>query len=89
MLDLVKRDGQGALIVVVAQATGDELRATAGLRQKFGLVAVVRVDAGARQAVEVPGSGVSVRCHRASPSPRRGTWPWPRPGAAASAGTGR
>ena len=60
MLDLVKRDGQGALIVVVAQATGDELRATAGLRQKFGLVAVVRVDAGTRQAVEAPGSGVSV-----------------------------
>ena len=60
MLDLVKRDGQGALVVVVAQATGDELRATAGLRQKFGLVAVVRVDAGARQAAEAPASGVSL-----------------------------
>ena len=60
MLDLVKRDGQGALVVVVAQATGDELKAAAGLRQRFGMVAVVRVDAGTRAAAEPPGSGVSV-----------------------------
>ena len=60
MLDLVKRDGQGALVVVVARVTGDELKAAAGLRQRFGMVACVRVDAGSRQAAEPPGSGVSV-----------------------------
>jgi uncharacterized protein (DUF58 family) len=60
MLDLVKRDGQGALVVIVAMATGDELKAAAALRQRFGMVACVRVDAGTRQAAEPPGSGLSV-----------------------------
>jgi uncharacterized protein (DUF58 family) len=46
LLDLLQRDGQGALIVLVAQTTGDELQATARLRQRFGLISVVRVDRG-------------------------------------------
>jgi uncharacterized protein (DUF58 family) len=53
MLDLVQRDGQGALIIVVGQTAGDELRATTRLRQRFGLVSVVRVDG----APQRPGSG--------------------------------
>lgn len=44
MLDLVQRDGQGALVIVVGQTAGDELTSTARLRQRFGLVVVVRVD---------------------------------------------
>jgi uncharacterized protein (DUF58 family) len=44
MLDLVQRDGQGALIVVVGQTASDELAATARLRQRFGLVRFVRID---------------------------------------------
>jgi uncharacterized protein (DUF58 family) len=43
MLDLVQRDGQGALIVIVGQTASDELAATARLRQRFGLVRFVRV----------------------------------------------
>jgi uncharacterized protein (DUF58 family) len=46
LLDLIQRDGQGALVVVVSQTTGDELKATARLRQRFGLVMVVQVDRG-------------------------------------------
>jgi uncharacterized protein (DUF58 family) len=44
MLDLLHRDAQGALIVVVAQTTGDELASTARLRQRFGMIAVVQVE---------------------------------------------
>ncbi|HKE72477.1 MAG TPA: DUF58 domain-containing protein [Acidimicrobiales bacterium] len=44
MLDLIQRDGQGALVVVVAQTTGDELQATARLRQRYGLITVVQID---------------------------------------------
>ena len=46
MLDLLHRDGQGALIVVVAQTTGDELASTARLRQRFGMITVVQVEKG-------------------------------------------
>jgi uncharacterized protein (DUF58 family) len=45
MLDLVQRDGQGALVVIVGQTASDELAATTRLRQRFGLVRFVRVDA--------------------------------------------
>lgn len=44
MLDLVERDGQGALVVIVGRTAADELTSTARLHQRFGLVAVVRVD---------------------------------------------
>jgi uncharacterized protein (DUF58 family) len=47
MLDLVQRDGQGALIILVGQTAGDELVSVARLRQRFGLVTVVRVDTSA------------------------------------------
>jgi hypothetical protein len=46
MLDLLHRDGQGALIIVVAQTTGDELASTARLRQRFGMITVVQVEKG-------------------------------------------
>jgi uncharacterized protein (DUF58 family) len=46
MLDLLHRDGQGALIVVVAETTGDELASTARLRQRFGMITVVQVEKG-------------------------------------------
>ena len=45
MIDVVQRDGQGALVLVVGQTADDELRATARLRQRFGMVSVVRVGA--------------------------------------------
>ncbi len=53
MLDLLQRDGQGALIIVVAQTAGDEMAATARLRQRFGLVSVVCIDS----APHHPGNG--------------------------------
>lgn len=43
MLDAIQRDGQGALVLVVGDTTEDELATTARLRQRFGLVIVVRV----------------------------------------------
>jgi uncharacterized protein (DUF58 family) len=43
MIDVVQRDGQGALVLVVGQTAGDELSATTRLRQRFGMVSVVRV----------------------------------------------
>ncbi len=43
MIDLVQRDGQGALVLVVGQTADDELSSTARLRQRFGIVSVVRV----------------------------------------------
>ncbi len=61
MLDLVQRDGQGALIVVVGQTAGDELVSTARLRQRFGLVTVVRVDTTAH-----PGADANQRASGAS-----------------------
>ncbi len=46
VLDLLKRDGQGALVILVAQTTGDDLAAAARLRQRFGLITVVQLDQG-------------------------------------------
>lgn len=51
VLDLVQRDGQGALVVVVGQTTGDELKATARLRQRYGLIMVVQIDRGRPEGV--------------------------------------
>ena len=45
MLDMVQRDGQGALVLVVGHTSGDDLSATTRLRQRYGLVVVVWVDA--------------------------------------------
>ena len=50
MFDTMQRDGQGALIVVVGQTAADELAATSRLRQRFGLVSVVRVDGSQRRS---------------------------------------
>jgi uncharacterized protein (DUF58 family) len=72
MLDLVQRDGQGALIVVVGQTAGDELKATARLRQRFGLVTVVRVDtapAGGSEAELPAATGSVIRVTPDSPFP--------------------
>lgn len=44
MLDLLRNDGQGALIVVMGQGSGDDLMATARLRGRYGLVRAVQVD---------------------------------------------
>ncbi len=62
MLDMVQRDGQGALVLIVGQTAGDELAATARLRQRFGLVSVVRVDTTASRGaqIEPPASTASV-----------------------------
>lgn len=46
VLDLLRRDGQGALVVVVSETTGDDLAATSRLRQRFGLITVVQMDQG-------------------------------------------
>jgi uncharacterized protein (DUF58 family) len=43
MIDVVQRDGQGALVLIVGETVEDELSATARLRQRFGMVSVVRV----------------------------------------------
>jgi uncharacterized protein (DUF58 family) len=45
MLDMVQRDGQGALVLVVGRTSGDDLSATTRLRQRYGLVVVVWADA--------------------------------------------
>jgi uncharacterized protein (DUF58 family) len=59
MLHLVERDGQGALVVVVGRTADDELSSTARLHQRFGLVAVVRVDmSDTRPAGATPGADV-------------------------------
>lgn len=62
MIDMVQRDGQGALVLIVGQTAGDELGATARLRQRFGLVSVVRVDTTASRGaqIEPPASIASV-----------------------------
>jgi uncharacterized protein (DUF58 family) len=43
MSDLVFRDGQGSLVLVVGQTAADELDITARLRQRYGRVVVVQV----------------------------------------------
>ena len=43
MLDLMQRDGQGSLVIVVGQTAGDELDITTRLRHRYGRVTVVAV----------------------------------------------
>jgi hypothetical protein len=72
MLDLLQRDGQGALIVVVGHTTGDELAAAGRLRLRYGLVRIVRADTatGGGREPDASGSGVSVvRVGPGSPFP--------------------
>lgn len=56
MLDMVQREGQGALVLVVGQTTADELTATTRLRQRFGLVCVVRIATGPSARTATPGA---------------------------------
>jgi uncharacterized protein (DUF58 family) len=66
VLDLLKRDGQGALVVLVSQTTGDDLAAASRLRQRFGLITVVQMDQGralrgAQSEPAAPGRAALVR----------------------------
>lgn len=77
MLDLLQRDGQGALIIVVGQTAGDELRATTRLRQRFGLLSVVRIEGspGSPGTGQAPGAvaaagGHVIRAGRDTPFPQ-------------------
>jgi uncharacterized protein (DUF58 family) len=84
MMDLLRNDGQGALIVVLGRATGDDLAAAARLRTRYGLVRVVQVDLsadGGPQAAAVP-EGAVVRVGPGMPFATA----WNRAIAAASAG---
>ena len=82
MLDLIQRDGQGALVVVVAQTTGDELQATARLRQRYGLITVVQIDRSQGDRV------APARARNGGPTGRAGpTSAAPGPGDAASGST--
>jgi uncharacterized protein (DUF58 family) len=59
MLDVLHRDGQGALIMVVAQTTGDDLLSVARLRQRFGMVTIVSVErAGAPRGSAPPNASI-------------------------------
>lgn len=72
MLDLMRRDGQGALVVVVGNTAEDELATVASLRQRFGRVTLVRVEAGTSRAGQAapPLAGASVvRVTAESPFP--------------------
>ena len=60
MIDVVQRDGQGALVLIVGQTADDELRATTRLRQRFGMVGVVRVTGGSTGAPPTAASVVVV-----------------------------
>jgi uncharacterized protein (DUF58 family) len=70
MLDMIQRDGQGALVVVVGNTAEDELVTVARLRQRFGRVTLVRVEGGpqrpGRSAPQPAGASV-VRVTAESP----------------------
>jgi hypothetical protein len=56
---VLHRDGQGALIMVVAQTTGDDLLSVARLRQRFGMVTIVSVErAGAPRGSAPPNASI-------------------------------
>jgi hypothetical protein len=56
---VLHRDGQGALIMVVAQTTGDDLLSVARLRQRFGMVTIVSVErAGASRGSAPPNASI-------------------------------
>jgi uncharacterized protein (DUF58 family) len=72
MLDLIQRDGQGALVVVVGNTAEDELATVARLRQRFGRVTLVRVEAGPPRpgrATSRPAGASVVRVTAESPFP--------------------
>jgi uncharacterized protein (DUF58 family) len=63
MLDLLQRDGQGSLVIVVGQTAGDELETTTRLRHRYGRVIVVRVGPAA-----AAGNGEPARAAGAPPT---------------------
>jgi uncharacterized protein (DUF58 family) len=68
MLDVLHRDGQGALILVVSQTSGDDLLSTARLRQRFGTVTIVSVErAGAPRGSAAPPSTSILRITKDAP----------------------
>jgi uncharacterized protein (DUF58 family) len=68
MLDVLHRDGQGALILVVAQTSGDDLLSTARLRQRFGMVTIVHVErAGAPRGSAAPPNASILRITKDAP----------------------
>jgi uncharacterized protein (DUF58 family) len=72
MLDLIQRDGQGALVVVVGNTAEDELATVARLRQRFGRVTLVRVEAGPARpgrATSRPAGASVVRVTAETPFP--------------------
>jgi uncharacterized protein (DUF58 family) len=69
MLDLVQRDGQGSLVIVLGQTTPDDLAATGRLRQRFGIVAVVQAGAGPGGTGTVAGGTPLIRVTPDSPFP--------------------
>lgn len=72
MLDLMQRDGQGALVVVVGNTAEDELVTLARLRQRFGRVTLVRVEAATTRptrAAPRPAGAAVVRVTAESPFP--------------------
>ncbi len=57
MLDLMQRDGQGSLVIVVGQTAGDELDITTRLRHRYGRVTVVAVGPASRAAASGTAGG--------------------------------
>jgi hypothetical protein len=72
MLDLLQRDGQGSLVIVVGQTAGDELETTTRLRHRYGRVIVVRVGpaaaAGNGGPAQAPGAPPTAAAATASAS---------------------
>jgi uncharacterized protein (DUF58 family) len=70
MLDVVQRDGQGVLVIVIGHTAAHDLGAVERLRMRFGLVAVVRVGeptAGRPGGPTANGSAVTVTCGNGTP----------------------
>jgi uncharacterized protein (DUF58 family) len=67
MLDVLQRDGQGALILVVAQTSGDDLLSTARLRQRFGMVTIVSVERAASRGSASPPNTSILRITKDAP----------------------
>lgn len=55
VLDVLQRDGQGALVVVVGRVPAGDLEAVGRLRQRYGLVRVVRIDSAAPRTTRPAG----------------------------------
>ncbi|HEX6420717.1 MAG TPA: DUF58 domain-containing protein [Acidimicrobiales bacterium] len=67
MLDLLRADGQGALVLVVGQATGDELTTAARLRGRYGLVRIVQAAGAGLRGPAPAADGAVVRIDPGSP----------------------